>query len=460
MNKFDLCVIGAGPAGYHASIRASQLGGKVALVEKLEVGGLCLNNGCIPTKALLQSAKILNKMRKAGEHGIDVKDFKVDFSQMRSRAKKIVSRLKTGLRDVLSSYDIQIIKGIGRPISKGCVEVYGRNGSRKVIECENLVIATGSRPVKPWEVEGLIPDEEAWRLEEPPESLIILKGNTVGVELAYLFNSLGSETTIVERHHHILPGFDGEVAATLHRALKEVGIDILTSAETLKVGSDENGVAFFLSNGEVLKAVKAIATERIGNIDDLGLPELGVKTKDHFIVVNDKMGTSVDGIYAAGDVAGGSSAHEAFLQGTIVGENLFGIDSSMVGKPIPRCVYTSPEAACIGMTEEEARRSRLDVKVGRFPFSANGRALCLGEGEGFVKLVVDAKYGEVLGVHMIGPMVTELVGSASLAMVLEATPETMAEAVYPHPSLIEALKEAALSYHGRSIHLPKSRRRF
>lgn len=457
MDRFDICILGAGPAGYHAAIRASQLGARVALVEEREVGGLCLNRGCIPTKALLQSVKLLNEIRRAPEYGLKVEGVEPDFPAMRHRAEEIVRKLLAGLREVLSSYDIQLIEGRGRPTSKREVEVAGKNGGGEVVRCENLVIATGSRPVRPWE-EGLIPDEEAWRLDELPKSLIILGGNPVGVELAYLFNSLGVETTILERSPHILPCFDRQVAARLQRTLSRGNIDILTGVEILRVEGDGGRVAASLSNGNVLRADRVVTTERVGNIFGLGLPRLGVETKEGFIVVNERMETSVEGIYAAGDVAGGSSAQEAFLHGIVTAENIMGIDST-AERPIPRCVYTHPEAASIGMGEEEARRRGHPVRVGWFPFSASGRALCLGEGEGFVKFVVDAEYGEILGVHMIGPGATELIGGASLAMILEATPETLAETVYLHPTLSESLKEAALSSLGISIHLQRPRRR-
>ncbi|MFB0543615.1 MAG: dihydrolipoyl dehydrogenase [Candidatus Bathyarchaeia archaeon] len=458
MDRFDVCILGAGPAGYHAAVRASQLGARVALVEEREVGGLCLNRGCIPTKVLLQSVKLLNEVRRAPEYGLKVEGVEPDFPAMRRRAERIVSRLLTGLGEVLSSYDIRLIEGRGRPISRREVEVDGRDGGGGVVGCENLVIATGSRPVRRWEVGGLIPDEEAWRLDELPGSLIILGGSPVGVELAYLFNGLGVETTIVERSPCILPRFDRQVAARLQRILRTGNIDILTGVEVLGVKGDEGGVIAFLSEGDTLRADGVVTTERVGNISGLGLPGLGVETREGFIVVNERMETSIEGVYAAGDITGGSSAQEAFLHGIVAAENIMGIDST-AERPIPRCVYTDPEAASIGMGEEEARRRGHSVRVGWFPFSASGRALSLGEGEGFVKLVVDAEYGEILGVHMIGPGATELIGGASLAMILEATPETLAEAVYPHPSLLEALKEAALSSLGISIHLQRSRRR-
>jgi len=456
--KFDACIIGAGPAGYHAAIRASQLGGRVVLVEEREVGGLCLNRGCIPTKALLHSVHLLKEVERGEEYGLRVEGLGVDFPSMRRRAEEVVKRLIKGLRGVLSSYGVQILEGRGRPLSGREVEVVGRDGGRRTVECKNLVIATGSRPMRRWSAGGLISDEEAWRLDEPPESLIILGGDTVGVELAQLYSILGAETTIVEEEPRILPGFDGEVAARLQRTLKRDGIEILTASRPVEVRDGRGGVEILLNNGEILRAEKAVTTERTGNTSGLELPGLGVRTRDGFIVVNDRMETGVEGIYAAGDVTGGSSAQEAFLQGTVAAENLMGGDSSTTGRAVPRCIYTAPEAASIGMTEEEAKERGLAVKVGRFPFSASGRALCMGEGEGFVKVVVDARYGEILGVHMIGPRVTELAGAVSLAMVLEATPESLAGAVFPHPTLSEALREAALSVLGWSIHLPRPRR--
>jgi len=459
MDRFDLCVLGAGPAGYHAAIRTSQLGGKVALVEEREIGGTCLNRGCIPNRALVQSVNLLNEIRNAQSYGLRVGGVEADFAAMKRRAEEIVKRLNTGLREVLSSYDIQVLEGRGRLRSKNEVEVTGRKGEIQAIQCNNLVIATGARPFRPWEAEGFIASEEAWRIVELPETMAILGGSSVGVELAYIFNSLGVETTVVESSPCILPQFDKEVAIRLQRALKRSDINILTGVEVSGIKNREGKAVVSLSSGEALKVDKAVATKRTDNMSSLGLPELGVETENGFVKVNERMETSIEGVYAAGDVAGGSSSQEAFLQGTVAAENIMGVDSSTAGRFIPRCVYASPEAVSLGITEEEAREKGLTVTVGRFPFSASGQALCIGEGEGFVKLIVDTKYDEILGLHMLGPRVTELVGGVSLAMSLEATAETMAEAVYPHPTLSEALKEAALSSLGRSIHLPRPKRR-
>ncbi|RLI31805.1 dihydrolipoyl dehydrogenase, partial [Candidatus Bathyarchaeota archaeon] len=332
MAKFDACIIGAGPAGYHAAIRASQLGGRVVLVEEREVGGLCLNRGCIPTKALLHSVHLLKEMERGEEYGLRVEGLRVDLPSMRRRAEEVVKRLIKGLRGVLSSYGVQILEGKGRPLSGREVEVVGRDGDRRTVKCENLVIATGSRPLRRWSAGGLIPDEEAWRLDEPPESLIILGGNAVGVELAQLYSILGAETTIVEEGPRILPEFDEEVAARLQRTLRRDGIKILTASRAEEVRDGRGGVEILLSEGEVLRAEKAVTTERTGNTSGLGLPGLGVRTRDGFILVNERMETGVEGVYAAGDVTGGSSAQEAFLQGTVAAENLMGGDSSTTGR--------------------------------------------------------------------------------------------------------------------------------
>jgi dihydrolipoamide dehydrogenase len=453
MDRFDVCVLGAGPAGYHAAIRVSQLGGKVALIEEREVGGLCLSRGCIPSRALLQSVNLLNETRNAQAYGLKIGGVEADFAAMQRRAEEIVERLTAGLREVLSSYDIQVLEGRGRLFSRNEVEVIGRGG-REDVQYENLVIATGSKPVKPWKTGKLVSAEEALDLEALPESIVILGGEPVGITLASIFNGLGVKTTIVEKAPRILSQFDPEVASRLQRALKTCGIEILTDTEVLRIEED----AVSLSNGEALKADRVVVTERVGNIDGFGLSELKVETEKGFIKVNERMETNVRGVYAAGDVVGGSSAQEAFLQGTVAAENIMGVDPT-ANRLIPRCIYATPEATSLGITEEEAKEKGLAVTVGRFPFSASGQALCIGEGEGFVKLIVDAKYGGVLGIHMVGPRATELVGGVSLAMSLEVTAESMAEAVFPHPTLSEALKEAALSSLGRSIHLPRPKRR-
>jgi dihydrolipoamide dehydrogenase len=428
-------------------------------VEEREIGGTCLNRGCIPNRALLQSVNLLNEIRNASSHGLKVEGVEADFAAMRRRAEEIVARLASGLREVLSSYDIQVLEGRGRLLSRNEVEVAGRAGEREAIRCEGLIIATGASPVKPWEAKGLIASEEAWRMEEMPGTMAILGGGPVGAELAYISNGLGVKTTLVESSSHLLPYFDREVAVRLQRALKRGGINILTGVEVSKIEDKEGKTLVSLSGGETLKVDKIVTRKRKGNVAGLGLHDLGVEVENGFIKINDRMETNVKGIYAAGDVAGGWSSHMAFLQGTVAAENIMGLNSSTAGRDIPRCVYTVPEAASLGLTEEEAKEKGLAVKVGRFPFSASGQALCIGEGEGFVKIIVDTNYGEILGVHMLGPRATELVGGVSLAMSLEATVESVVEAVYPHPTLSEALKEAALSSLGRPIHLPKPNRR-
>jgi len=455
MNNVDVCVLGGGPAGYHAAIRAAQLGAKVALVEEREVGGLCLNRGCIPTKAFLHAVGLLNEIKKSETYGVKVEKVQTDFSVMKRRADNIIKRLVTGLKECISSNEIEMALGHGRLISCNEVEVTAISGDSKAIECKKIVLATGSKLLRRWDTEAVLPCDEFFTQDELPESLVILGANPVGLVLGHLSNSLGVKTIILDRSSNPLSQFDLEVSRRLLHVLRRHGVNVLVGTDALEVTGDNAKHILRLSNGERLEAEKIVSAERTGNTDNLGLSAVGVSLKDGFIVVDNRMETTAKGVYAAGDVTGSFSAEEAFHHGTVAARNTVGEEATL-SNLVPRCIYTTPEVASIGLTEDEARKKALDYRVGRFPFAACGKAMCLDQGEGFIKLIVDSKHGEILGIHMIGPSVTEMIAGASLAMYLEATPEVVGDAIFPHPTLSEAFKEAALTVIGRSVHLPKT----
>lgn len=455
MNNIDVCVLGGGPAGYHAAIKAAQLGAKVALIEEREVGGLCLNRGCIPTKAFLHAVGLLNEIKKSETYGVKVENVQTDFSAMKRRADSIVKRLVAGIKECISSNEIEIVQGHGRLISHNEVEATATSGYRKAIECKKIVLATGSKLLRHWDTEAVLPCDEFFAQDELPESLVILGANPVGLVLGHLSNSLGVKTTILDRSSNPLSQFDLEVSRRLLHVLRRHGVNVLVGTDALEVTGDNAKHILHLSNGERLEAEKIVSAERTGNTDNLNLSEIGVSVKDGFVVVDDRMETTAKGVYAAGDLTGSFSAQEAFHHGTIAAQNALG-EEATVSHLVPRCIYTTPEVASIGLNEDEARKKALDFKVGRFPFAASGKAMCLDQGEGFIKLIVDSRLGEILGIHMIGPSVTEMIAGASLAIYLEATPEAVGDTIFPHPTLSEAFKEAALTVIGRSIHLPKT----
>lgn len=445
---FDLAVIGAGWGGYSAAIRAAQLGGKVALVEKDRIGGVCLNRGCIPTKALLESVRVLETTNRSSEYGLSASVSPVDFASIRAKANDIVERLANVMTHIVQSRDIKMIKGTAAPISPGVVEVRENAGTKERIRCKNIVIATGSRPIEPTpDIEGeVINTDEALQLERIPKDLIIIEGGWMGVEFACIFSELGTDVTIVEPSTHILPNDDGEVAVKLQRLLQRKGVNVVTKVKVFRV-SEENGkklVVISTNKGEKkLHAEKVLITTRRPNTDDLHLENINIKLSDGEIVTDKRMKTNIKGIYAVGDVTGSTLAHLALAEGIVAGENVMGKDSTMDYGVVPRCIYTIPEVASVGLTEEQAREQNYDVEIGKSFFVGNGRALTLRKTEGFAKIVADAKYGEILGVHIIGPRATDLISMAATGMKLEATVDDFADTIQAHPTLAEVIKDAA-----------------
>jgi len=452
----DVAIVGAGPAGYVAAIRAAQLGAEVVLIEKDEVGGVCLNRGCIPTKALLESTKTLSTIRKAADFGISVEKASLDFPLMMERTYAIVKRLVAGLNYLMKTNNIRTMKGTAKITGRNSLEVVKENGSKESVEAKAIIIATGSEPTRP-SLSGMITDE-ALRLKAVPNSILITGLGVIGVELAFMFNALGSTTTLIGETAGILPTEDREISAQMHGMMEKRGITILTKAKFAKIDETESGKKVAVVTEKEQRQIvteEVLFTDRAPNIKNLGLETTGVRVDKGRIVVDNEMKTNVPDVYAAGDITGGWLAHVAFAEGVVAAENAMGLRSTIDYNVIPRCTFTNPEVASVGLTEEQAKARGYSVRLGRFPFLANGRALTLREHEGFVKIIADDKSGEILGVHIIGPRATDLISEAALAMKLEATVEEIANTIHPHPTLAETLREAALDAAGKPLHKAK-----
>jgi len=459
--SYDIAVIGAGPGGYTAAIRAAQLRVKVILVEEKNVGGTCTNVGCIPTKTLLNSLELLSEVKKAEALGLSAGNFKVDLSELMRRKNEVVSRLIQGIEFLLQSNGVRIFSGRGALTRDKKVEITQRN-CVKVIDAHKIIIATGSRParlpVSMQESENVMLPEDALDFSEIPPRLAIAGGGSEGIEFAYIFSKLGSQVTVLETMPHILPREDHEIAQYLHRKMVKDGIKVETNAEIMSV---KDSAGHQIIQARIKGQEMTINTEKLlvsldrrPCLENLGLEELGVEVVDGKIEVNEKMETNVAGVYAVGDASGGAYAHEAMEGGIIAAENAVKKESNskMDWSVIPRCLFTVPQVAAVGLTEEEAKKRGVDVKVGRFYFAANARALTLDDYEGLVKMITDAESQEILGVHIVGPNASELIAEAALAMRLEATPEDIIRTMHAHPTLSEALREAAMDVNGQSIH--------
>jgi len=461
-NLFDVVIIGGGPGGYVAAIRASQLGGKVALVEKGKVGGTCLNTGCIPVNALLKSARAIYAFRRAEEFGIFAKDVRIDFETMKKKTSGIVNKLVLGVEYLLKANNVQVIKGKATITSRGTVEVANENGSKATVKAKKIIVATGAKCRKPL-VAGasekeIITTDDALQLKEIPKSLLIMGGNPEAMAFAAIFNALGTKVTVTEPTSHVLLSMDIEIAILLQRLLKKDGVDVFTNAEINKIETSQTEKTATITTEGKEKRVsveKILSTDRMLNTGDLGLDKIGVTIQNGKVSVDDRMETNIHGIYAVGDVTGESTAHVAFAEGMIAAENAMGKESTIDRNAVPKCAYTITDVASVGLTEKQARERNNNVKIGRFPFSANGKALILGESEGLVKIVADEETGEILGVYIIGPNATEMIAEAVLAIKLEATIDDLADAIHVHPTLSETLKEAALDANDSPIHMPR-----
>ncbi|MCU0356815.1 MAG: dihydrolipoyl dehydrogenase [Cyclobacteriaceae bacterium] len=463
MSKYDLIVIGSGPGGYVAAIRASQLGMKVAVVEKAELGGVCLNWGCIPTKALLKSANVFEYIKHAKDYGIDVKDASADFNGIIKRSRDVAAGMSKGVQFLLKKNKIEQLTGFGKLKRGGKVEVTGADGKKTDYEAKHIIIATGgrSRELPNLKIDGkkIIGYREAMVLEKQPKKLLVVGSGAIGVEFAYFYNSIGTEVTIVEFMPRIVPVEDEEVSKALEKSFKKAGMTIHTSSEVTAVdtkGSD--CVATVKTPGGEIKIEADVVLSAVGvttNLEGIGLEEVGVKTDKGKIIVDDFYKTNVPGVYAIGDVVKGQAlAHVASAEGIICVEKIAGHHPEPLNyNNIPGCTYCSPEIASVGYTEEAAKKAGYEIKVGKFPFTASGKAKAAGAPDGFVKVIFDAKYGEWLGAHFIGANVTEMIAEVVTARKLETTGHEIIKAVHPHPTMSEAVMEAAAAAYGEVIHL-------
>ena len=459
-SNYDVVLIGSGPGGYVAAIRAAQLGLKTAVIEREALGGVCLNWGCIPSKALLKNAEVVSYFNRADEFGLKMDNFSADFSVAMDRSRKVVDRNTKGVAFLLDKNKVDHIQGSGKVVGVGKVEV---SPDGNVIESKNIVISTGARPrsIAPLPIDGekIITSRESITLSDLPKSIIIVGGGAIGVEFAYIYRMYGVDVTIVEMLPRLVPNEDEDISAQLERSFKRENINVMTGAGV--IGSDTSGSGVKVTvdkdgTQEVLECDKVLVAIGVQpNVEDLGLETIGIASDRSGIIVDERMATNVPGIYAIGDVNGKMPlAHVASAQALVAVEDIAGLETQALDYAyMPRATYCHPQIASFGLTETQAREQGKDINVGTFNVQANGKAAALGENSGLVKLVVDAKYGEILGGHMIGPEVTELLGELSMTRILEGTVLELGWAVHSHPSLSEMLKEAALSAQGRTIHM-------
>lgn len=461
--SFDVLVIGGGPAGYTAAIRAAQLGMKTGLIERERLGGVCLNWGCIPTKALLRNAEILNMIRRSEEWGITVENVKVDFTAIIGRSRRIADRVSKGVEFLMRKNGIETISGSASMLDSRTVEVRSKGERKKKLRAGHVILATGARPRS---VPGItidrkriISSSEAMSLPEQPASMLIVGAGAIGVEFAYFYNALGTKVTVVEMMPGILPIEDREIATLLEASLKKQGVDILTGVRVEKVQQSDRGVAVEVSGNDGVRELAAdVALMAIGvqgNVEELGLESVGVNIEKNHVVVDGNYRTSVEGVHAIGDVIGPPwLAHVASAEAIrcvemIAGKNPEPLDYDSV----PGCTYCQPQLASVGMTEERAKAEGREIRVGKYPFRPLGKAVAIGETEGMVKLIFDAKYGELLGAHILGPDATELIAELVIAKRLETTGRDLYRTIHAHPTLSEAVMEAAAAAYGEAINI-------
>lgn len=462
---YDIIVIGSGPGGYPAAIRASQLGMKVAVVEKAELGGVCLNWGCIPTKALLKSAQVFEYISHAKDYGISVGKPKADFTNMVSRSRGVADGMSKGVNFLLRKNKIDVIMGYGKLLRGKKVEVEAE-GKKTVYDAESIILATGGRarqlPNLPMDGKNIIGYREAMTLPKQPKRMVVVGAGAIGVEFAYFYNSIGTEVTIVEfMPEGLLPREDKDVSKELGKIFKKKGIKVLanTSVEKVEAKGKTNKVTVKSRKDgkeEIIDCDVVLSAAGVTpNTDNLGLEALGIKTDRGLVQVDDFYQTNVAGIYAIGDIVPGAAlAHVASAEGIICVEKIAGHNPQPLNyNNIPSCTYCSPEVASVGMTEADAKDAGIGVKVGKFPFSASGKASAAGAKEGFVKVIFDDKYGEFLGAHFIGANVTEMIAEVVVARNLETTGHEIIKSVHPHPTMSEAVMEAAAAAYGEVIHL-------
>ena len=458
--EYDLVVVGAGPGGYVAAIRAAQLGLKTAIVEREELGGVCLNWGCIPSKALLKNAEVLSLLHRAEEFGFYFENLRTDFGKAVERSRNVVQRNIRGVAYLLRKNKVEHIKGEARLKDSTTIEVAPEG---RTLKAKNVILASGTRPRSipslPVDGELVMTSRHALELSRLPSSVVIVGAGATGMEFAYLYNTYGVQVTVMELLPRIVPNEDEEISQELEKALSKDGVRFLTGSSVTGMTPAEGGCQLTVQTpggGEEVQCEKVlVAIGVLGNTEDLGLEGIGVAVDLGFIQTEDNMSTNVPGIYAIGDVTGKMLlAHVATAQGVMAAETMAGMESQPLDySTIPRATYCAPQIASFGLTEQQARDQGYGIKVGKFPFQASGKAAAIGDTTGIVKLVVEEKYGEILGAHLIGPDVTELLAELSMAKLLEGTTNELGWMVHSHPTLSETIKEAALAADGRAIHI-------
>jgi dihydrolipoamide dehydrogenase len=471
-DAFDLVVIGSGPGGYVAGIRASQLGLKTAIIEREALGGICLNWGCIPTKALLKSGEVYDQLGHLADYGLAAEGRSYDFAKVIERSRKVARQLSGGVAFLMKKNKIEVVEGTARlQAARGAAEkatpdviVELKAGGSRTLTAKSVILATGAR-ARVIPAVGLAPDgDRVWTYREAlvpkaaPKSLLVVGSGAIGIEFASFFRALGAEVTVLEALPRILPVEDEEVSALAQKAFERRGVKFRVGAKVTGLSKTKSGVAITLEAGdksETLEAERAIVAVGIdGNVENLGLEDLGVQIDRGHVVVDGRGATNVGGLYAIGDVVGPPwLAHKAMHEGVACVEGIAGFDSPHIPAPIPGCTYSTPQVASVGLTEAQAKEKGLEVKVGRFPFRANGKAIAAGETEGIVKTVFNAATGALVGAHMIGGEVTEMIQGFALAMTLVATEQEILATVFPHPTMSEAMHDAALDGFGRVLHI-------
>jgi dihydrolipoamide dehydrogenase len=463
MSHFDVIVLGSGPGGYVTAIRASQLGFKTAIIEKENLGGVCLNWGCIPTKALIKSAQVFEYLKHAEDYGLKAEGVDKDFDAVVKRSRNVAGTMSKGVQFLLKKNKIEVINGYGKLLPGKKVSVTDANGKASEYTANNVIIATGARsrelPSLPQDGKKIIGYRQAMTLEKQPKKLIVVGSGAIGIEFAYFYNAMGTDVTVVEYLPNIVPVEDKDISIQLEKSFKKAGVKVMTSSEVTKVDTAGKGVVVTVKTAkgeEILEADIVLSAVGIKtNIENIGLEEVGIATDRDKVLVNDFYQTNIPGYYAIGDItAGPALAHVASAEGILCVEKLAGMEVHPLDYGnIPGCTYSSPEIASVGLTEQQAKDKGLDIKVGKFPFTASGKAVASGTPEGFVKVIFDAKYGEWLGCHMIGAGVTDMIAEAVVARKLETTGHEILKTIHPHPTMSEAVMEAVAAAYDEVIHI-------
>ncbi|KAF2516283.1 dihydrolipoyl dehydrogenase [Flavobacterium salilacus subsp. salilacus] len=461
--KYDVIVLGSGPGGYVTAIRASQLGLKVAIVEKENLGGICLNWGCIPTKALLKSAQVFDYLKHASDYGLTIKEFDKDFGAVIARSRGVADGMSKGVQFLMKKNKIEVIYGTGKVKPGKKVDVTDADGKTSEISADHIIIATGARsrelPNLPQDGKKVIGYRQAMTLTEQPKSMIVVGSGAIGVEFAHFYNAMGTDVTIVEFMPNVVPVEDEDISKQFERSLKKSGIKVMTNSSVEKLDTSGKGVKATVKTAkgeEILEADIVLSAVGIkSNIENIGLEEVGIATDKDKILVNDYYQTNIPGYYAIGDVVPGQAlAHVASAEGILCVEKIAGLHVEPIDYGnVPGCTYATPEIASVGLTEKQAKEKGYELKIGKFPFSASGKAKAAGTPDGFVKVIFDAKYGEWLGCHMIGAGVTDMIAEAVVARKLETTGHEILKAIHPHPTMSEAVMEAVADAYGEVIHL-------